>query len=105
MTANPRPNSSSNSIVRQRTRSSASRTRLRSFLANSSSRHCGRLNRLPRLQQRTPRNLQTAVALLLQRVHRFPGFAIVVDDVDALGDVAADGARFAEFKTLVAVDR
>ena len=62
-------------------------------------------NRLSRLQQRTARDLQTAVALLLQRVHRFPGFAIVVDDVDALGDPAAGRARLAEFKTLVAIDR
>ena len=30
---------------------------------------------------------------------------MVIDDVDALGDLAARGAGFAELKTLVAVDR
>src|SRR5882757_10666988 len=62
-------------------------------------------DRLTRLQQRAPRNLQTAVGLLLQRIQRLPGLAIVVDDMDALRDLAARRAGFAEFKTLVAVDR
>jgi hypothetical protein len=42
---------------------------------------------------------------LFQRIHRLPGLAIVVDDVDTLRDPAASRARLAEFKTLVAVDR
>ena len=62
-------------------------------------------DRLTRLQQRTARDLQAAVRLLLQRVQRLPGLAIGVDDVDALGDLAVGGARLAELKTLVAVDR
>ena len=42
---------------------------------------------------------------MLQRIERFPRFVIVIDDMDALGDLATCGAGFAELETLVAVDR
>src|SRR5882757_872679 len=64
-----------------------------------------RLNRLSGLAQHAADDFQAAVGLLLQRIERLPGFAIVVDDVDALGDLAAGRLRLAELETLVAIDR
>src|SRR5438105_3674369 len=64
-----------------------------------------RSRRLAGLEQRTPRDLQTAVRLLFQRVERLPGFTVVVDDMNALRDVAVGCLRLAEFKTPVAIDR
>ena len=55
-------------------------------------------------QAQVPLN-HPAVGLLLQRIERFPRFAIVIDDMDALGDLATCGAGLAELETLVAMDR
>src|SRR5436190_724158 len=57
------------------------------------------------LQQRTAGDLQAAVGLLLQRIQRLPRFAIGIDDMDALGDLAVRRAGFAEFETLVPINR
>src|SRR5215472_11909484 len=63
------------------------------------------LDRLARLQQRAAGDLVAAVRLLFERVQRLPRLAIGVDDVDVLRDRASFGARLAELKTLVAIDR
>src|SRR5882724_7722640 len=81
----------------QRKRKPASRRRC--------ARTDARLNRLPGLAPHAADDFQAAVGLLLQRIERLPGFAIVVDDMDALRDLAAARLRLAELKTLVAIDR
>src|SRR6266702_772231 len=65
----------------------------------------GDSNRLSCLAQYAADDFQAAVRLLLQRVERVPGFALVVDDMDALGDLPAGRLRLAELETLVAIDR
>jgi hypothetical protein len=57
------------------------------------------------LEQHAAADLDAAVGLRLQRIQRFPGDAVGVDDVDALRDSALEGARLAELETLVAIDR
>jgi hypothetical protein len=42
---------------------------------------------------------------LLQRVQRFPGFPVGIEDVDALRDPAVNDARLAEVEALVAIRR
>jgi len=62
----------------------------------------GSLHRLTGFQQAASRNLQTAVGLPLQRVERFPGLSILVDDMNTLRDVSVGHARLAELKAAMA---
>src|SRR5216683_1396363 len=64
-----------------------------------------RSHRLPSLEQHAADDFETAVGLLLQRIERFPGLAVLIDDVDALGDLTVGRLRLAELKALVAIDR
>src|SRR5690348_4184636 len=63
------------------------------------------LDRLTGLEQRAAGDLETAVALLLERVERFPKLAIGVDDMHALRDPVSFRPRLAELEALVAVHR
>src|ERR1700679_2609089 len=63
------------------------------------------LHALAALDQHAARNLEAAVALLLERIERLPRHAVGVDDMNPEGDLAVGGARFAKFETLVAIDR
>src|SRR5690349_15028648 len=63
------------------------------------------LDRLTGFEQRAAGDLETAVALLLQRIERFPGLAVGVDDVHALRDPVSFRPRLTELEALVAVHR